>query len=148
MTEEMRSETATAEESATSQAIAMFQDTLGEFLATASVNRVYGEPILRDDTAIIPAAEVLTGLAYGVGAGSGPSGEGEAMGGGVGGGGGGRTLARPVAMIIASPAGVTVEPVVDVSKIAIAAITAAGFMLAMILRLMSPKKALQELKGQ
>jgi uncharacterized spore protein YtfJ len=82
-------------------------------------------------------------MGFGAGYGSGPVNtesdeeseqEGTEAGGG-GGGGGGRTLSRPVAVIVASPEGVRVEPVVDPTKIALAAITAAGFMLTTILRM-------------
>jgi uncharacterized spore protein YtfJ len=122
--------------------------TMERFLDTASVDLVYGEPVEHGDTLIIPAAEILAGLGFGVGTGSGGSGkgteeaegEGEGYGEGAGGGGGGRTFARPVAIIVSSPEGVRVEPVVDVTKIALGFLTAAGFMTGMILRMLSPKR--------
>ena len=52
-----------------------FQDTMEEFLAAADVRVVYGEPIQHEDTMIIPTAEVLCGLGFGVGSGSGTSAE-------------------------------------------------------------------------
>ena len=136
------------------QAIDAVQNTLAQFLDTANVNRVYGAPIRRGDVTIIPTAEVLVGLGFGAGAGSGTSPEQEGDGTGVsggsggGGGGGGRTLSRPAAVIIISPDGVRVEPVVDTTKVALAAITAGGFMLATLLSFFSPKKAAQQLKGE
>ena len=138
----------------TAQAIDAVQNTLTQFLDTANVNRVYGAPIRRGDVTIIPTAEVLVGLGFGAGAGSGTSpeqegdGTGVSGGGGGGGGGGGRTLSRPAAVIIISPDGVRVEPVVDTTKVALAAITAGGFMLATLLGFFSPKKAAQQLKGE
>jgi uncharacterized spore protein YtfJ len=54
---------------------------------------------------------------------------------GSGGGGGGYTFSRPVALVIASADGVRVEPVLDVTKIALAALTTAGFMLGMMARM-------------
>ncbi len=136
------------------QAIDAVENTLAQFLDTANVNRVYGAPIRRGDVTIIPAAELLVGLGFGAGAGSGTSPEQEGDGTGVsggsggGGGGGGRTLSRPVAVVIISPDGVRVEPVVDTTKVALAAITAGGFMLATLLGFFSPKKAAQQLKGE
>ena len=134
------------------QAIDAVQNTLTQFLDTANVNRVYGAPIRRGDVTIIPTAEVLVGLGFGAGAGSGTSpeqeGDGSGVSGGSGGGGGGRTLSRPAAVIIISPDGVRVEPVVDTTKVALAAITAGGFMLATLLGFFSPKKAAQQLKGE
>jgi uncharacterized spore protein YtfJ len=126
----------------------MVKDTMDKFLAAASVKAVYGETIQSGDTLIIPTAEVISGMGFGVGLGVGvgnnPStGEESAptqnSGGGGGGGGGGRVLSRPVAEVIASPDGVRVEPVVDVTKMALAALTAGGFILGMLLRMLRGK---------
>lgn len=137
------------------QALAVAQDTLDQFLATANVDNVYGDPIQHGDTMIIPCAEVLVGLGFGTGYGGGTSmaasGENNQVpqrGGGGGAGGGGRTLSRPVAVIVATPDMVRVEPVVDVSKIALAFLTAGGFMAAMVMRMLSPRRAMRELKGE
>src|SRR3972149_5950383 len=133
-----------------SQAVDAVQETLELFLETANVDRVYGEPIAYGETILIPAAEVLTGVGFGLGYGSGTAqgeekpdgsgagggaGSGTGSGAGGGGGGGGRTLSRPVAVIIASPDGVRVQPIVDPTKIALAALTAVGFMAGMMLRM-------------
>lgn len=128
------------------------ENTLDKFLDTANVSRVYGEPIFHGDIAIIPAAEVLTGLGFGTGYGFGTGeeddGKTSGKGGGGGGGGGGRTLGRPVAVIEVSPEGVRVKEVVDPTKIALAALTAAGFMMGMLMRLISPRRAMREIKGE
>ena len=50
-------------------------------------------------------------------------------------GGGGRTFSRPVAVVIVGPEGVRVEPVMDVTKVALAALTAFGFMFSMLGRM-------------
>lgn len=123
----------------------MYQDTMEEFLAAADVRVVYGEPIQHDDTLIIPTAEVLCGLGFGVGSGSGAGTDNQekpTQGSGSGGGGGGRILARPVAVVVASPEGVRVEPVVDITKIGLAALTALGFMVGMMFRMGSRRHAL------
>ena len=126
----------------------MFQDTMEEFLAAADVRVVYGEPIQHDDTMIIPTAEVLCGLGFGVGSGSGYGTSAEqnpdqpSQASGSGGGGGGRILSRPVAVVVASPEGVRVEPVVDITKIALAGLTALGFMVGMMFRMSSRRHAL------
>jgi uncharacterized spore protein YtfJ len=124
----------------------VFQDTMEEFLAAADVRVVYGEPIEHDDTVIIPTAEVLCGLGFGVGRGSGTSADQSpdkpSMGSGSGGGGGGRILSRPVAVVVASPEGVRVEPVIDITKIALAGLTAVGFMVGMMFRMSSRRHAL------
>lgn len=101
-----------------------------KLIAAGDVSRVYGLPISKGDTLIIPAAEVLTIAGFGMGGGSGTASDADGKprhGKGGGGGGGGRTLARSVAVIVASPAGVEVKPILDLTKIALAALTAAGF---------------------
>ncbi len=116
-----------------------FQDTMEEFLAAGDVRVVYGEPIQHEDTLIIPTAEVLCVAGFGVGGGSGvdteKNPEKPSQGSGSGGGGGGRILSRPVAVVVASPEGVRVEPVVDITKVALAGLTALGFMVGMLFRM-------------
>jgi uncharacterized spore protein YtfJ len=117
------------------QAIDMIQETLEDFIETADVKRVYGEPVLNDDTTIISAAEVLVGMGFGASYGAGsPDEQGNAPGRG-GGGGGGRTFARPVAVVIASPEGVRVEPVLDATKIALTFFTSLGFILTTLFKM-------------
>ncbi len=132
-------------------ALDVVEGTLETFLETASVSRVFAEPVRHGDMLLIPSAEVLVGLGFGAGYGFGSNKEKEdkenAIGGGGGGGGGGRTLSRPVAVIIASPQGVRVEPIMDVTKVALAAITAAGFMLATMYGILNPKQIARNLKG-
>jgi uncharacterized spore protein YtfJ len=104
----------------------MIQDTMEKFFAVADVKAVYGEPIREGDTTVIPTAEVLGALGFGIGEGGSANKEG---GFGSGGGGGGRSFSRPVAVIVIGPGGVEVKPVLDITKIALAGITAWGFML-------------------
>lgn len=120
--------------------------TMVALIETANVDRVYGEPIEFGDTKIIPTSENLTFMGFGFGSGYGQGmseedseedDEGAPMvGAGSGGGGGGRTFSRPVAVVIASPEGVRVEPIADRTKVIMAAITAAGFMASMVFRMM------------
>jgi uncharacterized spore protein YtfJ len=101
-------------------------DVMERFLASADVAKVYAPPIAHGDRLLIPAAEVFAAAGFGMGSGTGQVGAAR-RGGGSGGGGGGSTLARSVAVIVSSPEGVEVRPVIDVTKIALAALTAAGF---------------------
>ena len=131
--------------------LAVIQDTMEEFLATSDVRVVYGEPIQHDDTVVIPTAEVLCVLAFGLGSGSGTNADQNpdkpAQGSGSGGGGWGRVLSRPVAVVVASPEGVRVEPVVDITKIALAGLTALGFMVGMMFRMSSRRHALPDIEN-
>ena len=122
-------------------ALNTMQTTLDKFLSAANVEAVYGPSISQDENTVIPTAEVLSIVGFGLGSGGGSQGivENENRGSGGGGGGGGRVLARPVAAIIISPTGVRVEPIVDVTKIAIAVFTTLGFMTALLTRMKSTK---------
>ena len=128
-----------------SQTLDDINSTMKAFIESASVDKVYGAAVEIGETKIIPTSENLVIMGFGAGGGYGKSdfedeesptdgeGTGEGAGGGVGGG--GRTLSRPVAVVIASPEGVRVEPVADRTKVIMAAITAAGFMAGMFLRM-------------
>src|SRR5262245_29489653 len=94
--------------------------TLDKFLTAANVEAVYGPTVSQGENVVIPAAEVLSIVGFGLGAGGGSqvsteATSGNANGSGGGGGGGGRILSRPVAAIIMTPHGVRVEPSVDVT---------------------------------
>lgn len=147
MSEEMGAVPGGTEVGSSAQAIELVSDTLERFLDTADVKHVYGEPIQHGDTVVIPTAEVLTGLGFGAGYGTGVGEAGEGGRGG-GGGGGGRTLSRPVAVIVVTPESVRVQEVLDPTKIALAALTAAGFMMGMLVRMISPRRAMKELKSE
>ena len=127
------------------QVMDVVEATLDRFLDAASVDMVFGEPIEYGNSLIIPSAELVAGLGFGVGSGSssrpkeelkaGEEQREDKNAGGSGGGGGGKILSRPVAVIVASPDGVVVKPVIDTTKIALAALTAAGFMFGMFVRM-------------
>ncbi|NUM48901.1 MAG: sporulation protein [Anaerolineales bacterium] len=99
---------------------------MDKFMDAAGVDKVYGNPVEKDRTVVIPAAEVVTSLGFGMGGSS--KGEG-------GGGGGGYSVSRPVAVVIVTENGVRVEPVVDVTKVALAMFTAVGFMLSVLAKM-------------
>ena len=105
--------------------------------AVASVEAVYGAPIKQRDTLIIPAAEVVAFSGFGAGQGFGGPENGTSASGGAGGGGGGggSAHARPVAVIIITPEGVRVDPVLDLTKIALAGVTFAAFAVGMLARM-------------
>ena len=116
--------------------IEVVNDRLEQFIDRADVSAVYGKAIRQGDTYLIPTAEIITAMGFGIGEGGAggeadpekPSNGGEASGGG--GGGGGTSQARPVAVIVAGPQGVHVQPIYDWTKIYLAALTTFGFMIA------------------
>jgi uncharacterized spore protein YtfJ len=120
------------------------QKTMDQFLSTAKVEAVYGQPIQHSDTVIIPSAEVISVMGFGLGSGVNTDQdqiEKKENNEGMGGGGGGRVFSRPVAVIVASPEGVRIEPVVDITKVILAALTTFGFMAGMIARMYKPTKS-------
>lgn len=102
---------------------------LNRLMSTARSESVFGHPIEKDGVTVITASEVSVGLGVGFGYGGGavPAGETdeeqETEGAGGGGGGGGFAGARPVAVIIIKEDRVSVEPVVDPTKLGLAALT-------------------------
>ena len=95
----------------------------------AKPEAVYGKPVTAEGQTIITAAEVTVGMGFGFATGSGPAaetGDEQDKVGGAGGGGGGGAGSRPVAVIRISQDGVQVEPVMDMTKIALAFFTTIG----------------------
>ena len=118
-----------------------------KLFAVAQPGAVFGEPVTAGEYTVITASEVKVGMGfgYGSGAGTGPGpaesetesaeeaeGDGAGTGYGGGGGGGGVSGGRPVAVINIGPHGVRVEPVVDPTKIALAALMTFGSMFMML----------------
>jgi uncharacterized spore protein YtfJ len=122
------------------QKVIRVEDTIAKMLDAANVDKVYGTPVEKDGTIIIPAAEVKSGMGLGGGSGTGKTRqkgkEEEAEeGSGAGGGGGGHVRSRPVAIVVASNGNVRVEPVLDKTKIALTAILSYSILGFMLLRL-------------
>jgi uncharacterized spore protein YtfJ len=120
---------------------------LEKLFAAARPGAVYGQPVAAEQYTVITAAEVTSGGGFGVGMGLGPAsradarssptgeaapGEGGQTGGGGGIGGGGGAIGRPVAIIAIGPEGVTIKPVMDVTKVALAGLTAWATMLGLL----------------
>lgn len=102
------------------------EQVLSQLVSNASVNSVFGQPVERDGATIIPCSEIMVG--FGMGSGTGPVDErGNPM--GIGGGGGGGSQGRPIAVVVMTKDGVRVEPVLDLTKVVLAAFTTGAFML-------------------
>jgi len=120
---------------------------LETIFAAAQPGAVYGQPVGADGYTVITAAEVTSGGGFGMGMGLGPPSRPDGRAappaeapqpetrhtGGAGGlGGGGGAMGRPVAIITIGPDGVKVKPVVDVTKVALAGLTAWASMLGLL----------------
>jgi uncharacterized spore protein YtfJ len=120
---------------------------LDKIFAAAQPGAVYGQPVGAEGYTVITAAEVTSGGGFGMGLGLGPPSRpgsraaptaeaaqpGDRQTGGAGGvGGGGGAMGRPVAIIAIGPDGVTIKPVVDVTKVALAGLTAWATMLGLL----------------
>jgi uncharacterized spore protein YtfJ len=117
--------------------------------SAAHVRAVYSEPVQSGSYTVITASEVMAGGGFGIGQGFGPTppepqtadaDTSQPTGGGGGGGGGGGSMGRPVAVVLIGPQGVEVRPVVDVTKIALAALTAWAVMLPTLIRILKPRR--------
>ena len=105
---------------------------------------VFAEPVTAEGRTIISAAEVLVGAGFGGGGGYDSSPDptvdpalpAPTTDGGVGGGGGGFAQSRPVAVIVIDRDGVRVEPIVDVTKLGLAALTVFGSFLFLVGRML------------
>ncbi len=107
------------------------ETTMKRFLEAGSVRAVYGEPSTYGDITIIPAAEVVCAMGFGLGSGMSETGQGK----GSGAGGGGGIQSRPVAAVVITPNGVRIQPIVDVTKVWLAALTTAGFVFGILRRM-------------
>lgn len=94
------------------------------FFGPASPSTVFSEPQPVGNELIITAAAWERAGGFGFGGGGGIGSRGEPEGGG-GGGGGGTSVGRPVAVIKIGDAGIEVEPVIDVTKLAVTVILSA-----------------------
>jgi uncharacterized spore protein YtfJ len=133
-----RPETATdTGEMVPGMSLEMTHEVLSQMLDQAGPQTAFGRPIKRDEVTVIPAAEVISvaGVGSALGNWTADEADEEAVGFGEGSGGGGKTFSRPVAVVVISGDDVRVEPVFDLTKVFLAAITAAGFMLATLFRM-------------
>jgi uncharacterized spore protein YtfJ len=123
------------------------QQSLGQLFRTSHPQVVFGEPIEFGETKIIPCTEVTVNMGFGGGGGTdltsdaqsegatksvnpdGKQSPAAGHGGGMGIGGGGSTRSRPVAIIVVTPGGVSVQPIIDVTKVILTAITTGGMAL-------------------
>jgi uncharacterized spore protein YtfJ len=108
---------------------------LEDLSRAAQPDRVFGQPIERGGMTVIPCCELTFGVGTGSGFGQSVSSEKTPAATGQGSGGGGGVHSRPVATIVIRQGKVEVMPIVDVTKVSLAALTTAGFMAWWILRL-------------
>ena len=119
-----------------------------KIFAAAQPGLVFSAPVTAGNYTVITASEVTSGGGFGSGSGFGrsePRPDGApvtdgatstapSVGGGGGLGGGGGAMGRPVAVIAIGPDGVTVTPIYDVSKVALAGLAAVGTIMAILAR--------------
>lgn len=104
------------------EAVRTTTESLTAIFGEATPATVFSEPLEVGDDIILTAAAWDRAGGFGFGAGGG--GEGSEAGAGGGGGGGGVSEGRPVAVIRISAGGVQVEPVVDLTKVAVTGLLA------------------------
>ncbi|SRR5579884_2346785 len=111
---------------------------LEKIYSAARPGAVYSEPVTAGNYTVITASEIAAGGGFGSGLSIGstkpplkqqgemaqPQAQLLNSAGGIGGGGG--SSGRPVAIIIIGPDGITIKPVIDVTKIVLALVTVLG----------------------
>lgn len=117
---------------------------MNRMTAAASVDAVYQEPIQHGDTLIIPSAEVVAMMGFGVGGGERNENQQESG----GGGGGGSVFSRPVAVIISTPEGVRVDPIFDLTKVALAGMTTGAIILGTLFKMIGLRQKIQEAEDE
>jgi uncharacterized spore protein YtfJ len=116
-------------------------EVVNKITAIARVDSVFGQPVQYGDTVTIPCAEVSMGGGMGMGGGPGGNAEQGKLTVGMGGGAGGGATGRPIAIIVMSPEGVRVQPVVDATKVALAFFTTVTFILVQLVRLLRSERS-------
>ena len=104
-----------------SDAAARTEGLIQSVLGSSTAEDVYGPVTTVGDRVIIPVAAIERAGGFGFGGGGG-SDDAEKEGGGAGAGGGGASHARPVAVIEIDGSGVRVRPILDYTRITLAAI--------------------------
>ena len=103
-------------------------DRIGDVQGKATVRTVFGDPMEVHGRTIIPVAKVRFG--FGMGMGRGKRSEDETTDDGhhaTGGGGGGGVVIRPLAVIEMSEGRTKVTPIIDVTRVSLAAIVLAAW---------------------
>ncbi len=114
---------------------------LEKIFAAAQPGAVFGTPVVSGAFTVITASEVGAGGGFGSGRGTllkpdvKANGTASSAGESGGSGGGGGASGRPIAAIIIGPDGVSIKPVFDATKIALAAIAAIAALLALLVKL-------------
>ena len=126
---------------------------MDRLLSSADSSKVFSQPVTSGQYTVITASEVASGGGFGSGMGfglprarrsegsdePGTSAVTAPEGAGGGGGGGGGSMGRPVAAIVVTADGVQVKPVLDVTKVALAALTAFGAMGVLALKMLKKR---------
>jgi uncharacterized spore protein YtfJ len=121
--------------------IEMTTEFMSKMADVANVNAVFGQPIQRGDTIVIPCSEVSIGGGLGFGRGPATTNEQGKVAVGQGGGAGGGATGRPLAVIVMSPEGVRVNPIMDMTKVGLAVLSTTAFVLLWLGRLGRATKA-------
>jgi uncharacterized spore protein YtfJ len=109
-------------------------EVMNKLIGVAKAESVFCTPIEHGNTIIIPCCEVATGGGMGIGGGPGQTEKEKKQSTGWGMGTGGGSNARPIALIVLSPEGVEVKPIVDATKVALAALTTVTFTMLWLMR--------------
>jgi uncharacterized spore protein YtfJ len=132
----MTQETKQNTDGAQTQPVDKMNETISKFVSASKVGEVYSEPRREGNVTVISCSEVSSWMFFGMGFGLGGAPTTKKNGQGGGHAGGGNTYARPVAAIEVTSTGVRVKPIIDITKIGLAAVASWGVAMTMIFRWM------------
>jgi uncharacterized spore protein YtfJ len=112
----------------------MMERVLARLTDLMSPTAVFGAPIERGEMTVIPVSKYSVTLGVGGGGGTGPKQADTPAPGGEGVGGGGGATGRPMATIIVTPQRVEIQPIIDVTRVALAGMATAVVMTFFIAR--------------
>ncbi len=115
------------------------RETLEKFFNAIQPEAVFSKPVQITDQTIVTATEVKVALSFGTGFGGGDGSDGS--GGGGGSGLWGYASARPVSTISIGKDGVSVKPIIDITKIALAACVTVSGSLIFLYKVFNVKKS-------
>jgi uncharacterized spore protein YtfJ len=111
-------------------------------IEVTKVDAIFGKPTEREGVTLITCSEQAVGLGGGIGPAK-PTEQQKSTGGteAIGGGAGGR--GRPVAVIVLTPSGVTIKPILNLTRVITASLTFTGAFVWMIARMYRSTRQVQ-----
>jgi uncharacterized spore protein YtfJ len=122
--------------------IQAIEHTINRLMDVAKTEAIFGKPVERNGVTIIPCSEIAVGLGMGGGRGVRPTTDEQKREAGkeMGGGGGGGARGRPIAVVVVTRDKVSVQPIPNVTRIAVSLFTTLGFIVLGLVQLQRARR--------